>query len=425
MKNTLILTVLIWSVYGATRETERLLENSVSWKDNEILDKIIDKDPKEVYKIYGSLKTLDSLNNTISDKNLTGSYIIQLRKDLSKYLEYEIKDEQEMREVLDFFVNENGISTAQKTKSLFTFTNILLIIAIIITVAAFGSVVGIWIVPLIANMPEIGKIILFYSLDALVIILAFLVSSYYSNYIGFLASLGFGGAYFYHLSTCPHHEKIPSVIFIPPLCVYTVLAVALHTQLIGFLAVAAFGALLGFSFGIGPLSMYFGFHDEQQAAQAIFPSACLIGIYIARSLGMFDQASYYMEVFDAGIFFIGSFVYFLALLILSSRWGRDVNYFISNIIMVCSIIAVCLLGFLVDSLSVFRGVGLTFAVFYLLQKYIEIPWGEYWSCGLLGGGLILIGLGFLLKSYGTYLIFWTFSCIFLFKNFFIFENFIF
>jgi hypothetical protein len=62
-----------------------------------------------------------------------------------------------------------------------------------------------------------------------------------------------------------------------------------------------------------------------------------------------------------------------------------------NIIAVISGLASFGIGSLSPNLSLFRGVSVTFFVFFLLQKWIEIRWRRYWSIALLGiGGFIYL-----------------------------------
>jgi hypothetical protein len=43
-------------------------------------------------------------------------------------------------------------------------------------------------------------------------------------------------------------------------------------------------------------------------------------------------------------------------------------------------------------------------VFFLLQKWIEIRWGRYWSVGLLGVGLFIYGSCLFIKGHVEYFV---------------------
>jgi len=103
--------------------------------------------------------------------------------------------------------------------------------------------------------------------------------------------------------------------------------------------------------------------------------------------------------------FLSTFVYFTALLILSSGFyhsSRPIILF-NLIFIVCALLSFGL-GNLSPNLGIFRGVAVTFFVFYLLLKWVEIKWGELWSIGLLGAGLFIYGSCVFIKDHVEYFI---------------------
>jgi hypothetical protein len=89
-----------------------------------------------------------------------------------------------------------------------------------------------------------------------------------------------------------------------------------------------------------------------------------------------------LRPFETGIHFVATFVYFLGLLIVSNRYyHREVkiqNYILSNIGALGSGVIALFLGSVFDELGYLQGVGGTFFMLMLLDKYSEIPWEEYY-----------------------------------------------
>lgn len=102
----------------------------------------------------------------------------------------------------------------------------------------------------------------------------------------------------------------------------------------------------------------------------------------------------------------GTCVYFLGALIISNKWYDFVTvnrYLFRNFLALFSGITAVFLGYcclcrcvlicgrsMYEELVYLRGIGGTFTALFLVEKYIEIPWGRkrfYW--GLLGIGLLL------------------------------------
>lgn len=117
-----------------------------------------------------------------------------------------------------------------------------------------------------------------------------------------------------------------------------------------------------------------------------------------------------LRPFETGIHFVATFVYFLGLLIVSNRYyHREVkiqNYILSNIGALGSGVIALFLGSVFDELGYLQGVGGTFFMLMLLDKYSEIPWErETAAWGLLGLGGILYGIALFIRTHPQYFIF--------------------
>lgn len=376
-----------------------------SWRDGD-LETIVGKDKTVIDWSYGAVQELRKLLNQsaitseIYQKEIGEQMII-----ISKFVEYDITTETEMDDVFDFFVKSKGSYTkSSATSGVFTFTNVLLIIAIALIVISSGSLAAIYIVPWLASLSESTQIALAYIASILFLIIVKLAGDFkIQNYLALLGAIGLAGAYFFHLSHMPHTQEPPwTVILLPVVITWGFLAIIFKTQLIGFITVGAFEGMFGFFIWTGPLSTTIGFEKDDLIPTALVASGTLLALYIVHVLRFFSVAeSVYnaISVFEPGVFFIGTFVFFTGLLISSSRWYKyDRKVLIYNILAVVVGLLSFYLGSLVPGLTVFRGVASTFFVLFLMQKYIEIPWGECWACGLLGGAILLIGVCYFVKS---------------------------
>ena len=148
------------------------------------------------------------------------------------------------------------------------------------------------------------------------------------------------------------------------------MAIATQQNAVGFLAVAAFISVLGLSVFIAPFCYGFGFTSERALERAPVAGAVMtlgFGAVIAAgwSLGPLD-------VFRSGALWLGSFTWFLGLLILSNGFFRRGSYARSQAMTVVSLAGTLTIGllFAIDELTTMAS---AFAMFYLAAKIIEIP----------------------------------------------------
>ena len=93
-----------------------------------------------------------------------------------------------------------------------------------------------------------------------------------------------------------------------------------------------------------------------------------------RSNGVPDAT---LAPFAFGARVLGNIGYFLALLILSSKWRSDGNYVIMNTVMLVSLIAAAFVGSVV-ALPSYTNTASTFFVLWVMEKEMEIKWGSGW-----------------------------------------------
>ncbi|HMW90631.1 MAG TPA: hypothetical protein PKN86_07310 [Candidatus Obscuribacter sp.] len=158
-------------------------------------------------------------------------------------------------------------------------------------------------------------------------------------------------------------------------------------HVLAFASVIALQAAMGFSVITMPGCVALGWESEKQIPKSVVSSLIILGLYVALKLS--GNMTGPMAIFETGAIFMGAFVYFLGLLIMSSKWYSKENYVQLQVVTIISGIAAFYLGnaFHIGGLL---GVGGTFFVLYLLEKYYEIPWkGIGWAWSFLGLALFL------------------------------------
>lgn len=179
--------------------------------------------------------------------------------------------------------------------------------------------------------------------------------------------------------------------------VYGVAAIYYQSTVLGFFTVLALESLLGFTVVVAPFCIGLGFPSDNVIPRATFASFLILAVSLFAKIGGYDAGPF--TVFQPGAFFVGTFVYFLGLLITSSwyyyAWGRSKermnSFWAMQVLTLLSGGAALYIGS-VFGIGALLGVGGTFFVIYLLEKYTELPWNEIgFAWGLLGAGLLLFG----------------------------------
>ena len=174
---------------------------------------------------------------------------------------------------------------------------------------------------------------------------------------------------------------------------------------LGVLASLAFVAFFGFVLLAGPLTIIIGFNSTDKAGQGTFAAACL------TIFGLFLTQHYLprsLDVFQTGALFTGTFVYFVGMVILSSKWVAKEMYWLRNLV---TFLSGPLLIWVATSLDIgmVNAIAGTFFVVFLMDKYVEFCtlWVKNtigFGAALLGTGLIGFGLMQVLDVYPQYFI---------------------
>jgi hypothetical protein len=170
----------------------------------------------------------------------------------------------------------------------------------------------------------------------------------------------------------------------------------------GFLAVMALEAFLGFSAFVVPGLVAIGFHREDVVPRATAVSFLILAAYVVLTIT--GTLAGPMQVFQEGALFMGAFVFYLGMLIMASRMynASRGNYALMQAATIVSGIAAFFFG-AAFNIHTLLGIGGTFFVLYLLEKYSELPWKTVgWAWGLLGLAGILYGAAWLAGRFPQY-----------------------
>jgi hypothetical protein len=292
-------------------------------------------------------------------------------------------------------ITRHELETWQEREGFFTFLNICLVLAGILGVVAIGWLFGIYLLPLFILVPnQVWQIFVY-------ILCYFLIFGTSTMWTVFPGCLGLIGAVSLTLHLHLKENRNWGTI-ISAICSLSWSAAALYhgSGLIGFFAILALESLLGFSVLVGPLCVAIGFEDDDVMPRATLASLVLLvaGVVLRGALLLPSGAlrpetlsfANTFAPFQTGLIFVGTFVFFTGLLIMSSKWyAKSGMYLLMQLVtVVCGVAAVYVGSVL--GIGTLTGIAGTYFGIYILQKYVELPWksvGYAWS--LLGlAGLI-------------------------------------
>src|SRR3989338_5903950 len=268
----------------------------------------------------------------------------------------------------------HGLQKAAGWLSGFSFLQIMAGIGI----AVFGSIFAFYAFPVFVAIPKSMYEALLYATS---VGLTWYGLTLPTGYIfGFMGTLFFIGALAF--SSHVHRWKGSPTGFSAMVLVYAAVAAFLYqSTLIGFVAITALMCAVGFIADSWGLCYVIGFRDEKVVPQATAVAFLVLGFYVA--LRIFNVDDPYIKVFAPGAYWMGSFVGYLGLLIMASKWyghGMDGRYFAMNFfIMPVAGVAAILLGS-IYGVPELQKIGGTFFGLWCIEKYVEVTFH-----GLLSG----------------------------------------
>lgn len=161
-------------------------------------------------------------------------------------------------------------------------------------------------------------------------------------------------------------------------------------EAIGFITVMAVLVLLGLSIAVGPCCYALGFKDKEAVPRGTLAGAFLAIVYALLTAAKVDMGVF--GVFQSGALWLGSFAWFLGVLIISVARYPGGNYPTRQLIALVSLVGGLSVG-LLSGIRELSTMASTFLLFYLAGKIIEVP-----VHGRIGFGLKLIATGGLMSS---------------------------
>jgi hypothetical protein len=369
---------------------------------------------KQLIQIKYGLMTLDSLKA----KNVISATIHQeeqacLRVKARKILNLKNETDAELNKILMNVDEQQGINIFAKIKGFFSFVNIALVLSGILLVIAIAWLVNLYLWNLLKKIPIKVYEALIYLLCLLFMIGAYWFQPDIRAFIAFPGCLGLIGAltFSYHSRNFfqleADYKKIANFFSWNTLLlsiIWSFVAVLYGSSLIGFIAILTVHSFLGFRILFIPGAAYLGFESEDVIQRSMIASLLmLIGYILLKYLELLQLP--YIAVFAYGILFMGSFVYYLGLLIVSSKYYFKKNtkkYYATQAITIISGVLALFMGSVFE-IPTLRGIGGTFFFIYLIEKYYEIPWNKIgWAWSLFGFAIFLYGFSFVVKLYPQY-----------------------
>jgi hypothetical protein len=314
----------------------------------------------------------------------------------------------------DLYANTGAENVAptpwEQFRGLMTFTNIIIVFGVILAGSAFIWLFGHYFLDLIRMVPaQAWEVVLWTGFTGIAYSATAVVPDWQLAVL-MPAAFGFLGA---TILTCNLHGGDSRAYEWPSLLlavVWGVMAVAFQSHVIGFMSVMAMLTALGFICGHFPGCVYMGFESDRVIPRTTLAAGLMLAVHIL--LVITGAAATEIAPFREGMSFMGSFVYFLGVLIMADKYycrvRGDVNwglYWLMQALVLTSGVGALYLG-AVFGLTALTAFGGTFFALYILEKYYDLPWyGIGWAWSLLGLGGLLYGIGVFAKSHPQYFLF--------------------
>jgi hypothetical protein len=317
------------------------------------------------------------------------------RETADKEKELYIQHESKLVGKKELFIDVSA--THNQRQSIVSSSNITQILAGIIVLISFIVFIDVYI-PESRKYPRIGFEILYYIIS---IYLMMLSSRSWLVLLGcFIFIVMLPTTISIHsINLTDFYLTISRIYFI----VWTIVAIYQQNQLVGYLAIAALQLFLSTQKFMRQLIIIIGF----QFNETLIPNATIgsfILILIGSILHIQQRPNFLIIPFTRPLLFLGTFVYFIGMFILTSRlyteWHTKKNIFwLLQFIAFLSGLAAIFFGPMFE-LPFVQAIGGTMFVIWLLQKYVEItPWNTPATVivSLLGLEFFLYGLSYFFK----------------------------
>ena len=414
---SLFLAIIFW----LSTPSVSLAQNNINNLDNLPLEKV-----QELISIRHSITTIDELQKR---DVLSETQAITETKYYLEKSQLIVGEKLSLEEIIQLTNNYEIVTPGsqrniiQRIAGFVTLTNITLTVAAILLVLAVGWLGTLYLAPIVKLIPlwvyqttaylvcfaaiiggkfltEIGEFIAFpgclgliaaikFNDPLYVVLKKFFDRKIYSNYLDY-------SNHFYSL-----------ILFI----IWAIAAIVYQSSLLGFITIIALEVFLGLAMEIIPFYKLIFFTKDDVISRGMFVSLILLILYVSSEIVNVELP--YIGIFSTGVLFVGSFVYFVGTLIVSSKWynGYDVykpnefninRYLWLQLLTVVSGIAALYIGSVWQVLLLQR-IGGTFFFLYLIGKYSELPWEKKTAAwATLGLAIILYLSALVAKQYPEY-----------------------
>ncbi|MBI4347674.1 MAG: hypothetical protein HY553_12525, partial [Elusimicrobia bacterium] len=277
-------------------------------------------------------------------------------------------------EALPAFPGAGALTPLQRFAGLVTFVNVLWALGIGLGVVCFSFLFGSYVEELMVLLKEVPLVVyeaVFHLLAAAFLVGGKFLPSGAAAYVGLTGCLLFAAAVCFSAMVRRWNGN-PARLALLLYAVWGGAAMLYQSPMIGFLAVAALLSAFGFMVAMGSLCYFIGFENDAAVGRGTVAAFVVLILHVA--LRITGESLPLLGVFERGGLFLGSFVGYLGLLILSSRFydGRAIGYLGAQVVTVAAGLLALFVGN-VFSIPELSRIGGTFFVLYLLEKPVEIP----------------------------------------------------
>ena len=211
----------------------------------------------------------------------------------------------------------------------------------------------------------------------LIFLLFWLESIYFLIPVMILITVNLAHSVNHHLYEYQSKKYANAFLFVASV-VWCACAYYFSSSIMGFVAVGFINAFLGFSIGIYPGWVEFGFARHEQSyifrTSLISLVMLLTGWLIFYSQLLPNTIGMQIYMFSAGLYFFVPLSFYVAILIISGMWfDRKKHYFAFNLYAATSGFALLLLSY-IYSMGFLFWIGAIFMVWFLCSKYYELVW---------------------------------------------------
>jgi len=187
-------------------------------------------------------------------------------------------------------------------------------------------------------------------------------------------------------------KENPPRYFLTLTIIWGAMAYYHQEPILGFATVAAFMAFMGFSIIITPLAYFIGFEDEKTMSRAGGAGLLISAILVAERL--FVPAGIpQLEIFRTGMLWLGPFVFALSMLIRANRWMiTEKQSWLGMQLMAFGAFFMVMSAGANLQIEAMLNVGTGFMILYVLEKPLEIRQRSLTTLAFTGLSLsILVG----------------------------------